>query len=215
MWCRTWRPVCPKVVEEEPSKTLYERSSTSLLHHVPQVNVHQSLRVTSSSIVTSPTIPLPLYAPDSYILSLLSLSLTTVSPPTTLRHLTVSPGFPFIADCLSFSSPLPSISIHTLSYPRLEVNGWFQSVRAEWLITVEDRGCCSSYQHHLYSVNSAAYQFASFLSSCLLFLHCGASLWTLWNSTISHPLYPMLYFYFLQHKRELQKIINGHGMWTL
>lgn len=80
--------------------------------------------------------------------------------------------FLLITDCLSFSNH--SIYLYSLLFfSLLEVNGGFQSVRAEWMITVEDRGGCSSYKHHLYSVNSAASQFASasFLSSLLLFLH--------------------------------------------
>lgn len=74
-----------------------------------------------------------------------------------------------IADCFSFSNP--SIYPYSLLfYPPLEIKGWFQSVVAEWLITVEDRGGCSSYQYHFYSVNSAAPQFASFLSFLPSFL---------------------------------------------
>lgn len=65
---------------------------------------------------------------------------------------------------LSFILQSLHLSLFTAPLPLLEVNGWFQYVRAEWLITVEDRGGCSLYQHHLYSAHSAAPQFASFLS---------------------------------------------------
>lgn len=105
------------------------------------------------------------------------------------------PVLPVIADCLSFADP--SIYLYSLLfYPLLEVNGWFQSVRAEWLITVEDRGGCSSYQHHLYSVNSAAPQCASFFSlqSCAFFWLFETRLSST-CLTFSHPLHPMLSFY--------------------
>lgn len=74
------------------------------------------------------------YVPDSYLLFLLSL--TIVCPPP------VSPCF--LLSLTVFVSSIPPIYLYSLlSYPCLEVNGWLQSVRAEWLITLEDRGCCS------------------------------------------------------------------------
>lgn len=115
---------------------------TSMLHHVNQMDVHQSIIITSS-------LPTLNEVQTEWVQTRYFFLFSHYVPPLTgLFDFLFLSMFCFIA---VFLSPVP---FSLFSYSLLGVSGWLQPVRTEWLITVEDRGGCSPYQCHLWYIPS-------------------------------------------------------------